>query len=336
MWLNRTTIALCVSVIGLLGLAQYRYTVGKVQSEHEWQNFGPSAIELGLTSELSILPLVDWHTVSGNLKGEFGVSYLIKTDTDSILLDLGNNDMKLSPSSLEHNMRELGVTIDEVDTIVISHNHFDHVGGMQWSKKGTFSLGNTQIPLDNQSIYSASPMNYPGSQVTELTQPTKIGAAVGTTGAIGAQLYGLGRVNEQALVVNVEGKGLVVIVACAHQTVAKVIARVKAVYSEPIYGIVGGLHYPLHSARSFSPLGINLQRLLSSGDGLFDPLGQDDVHRDIDMLKTLGLGLVSIGGHDSSDGVIELFEKEFKHEYRSLSVGSEIKVIGANPVANSL
>ena len=60
-----------------------RFNEGKQKAEKEWQ-FNQSNIRkiknLGVTKTLEILPLIDWYTRDESLKGEAGVSYLIKTD----------------------------------------------------------------------------------------------------------------------------------------------------------------------------------------------------------------------------------------------------------------
>ncbi|MDX1642553.1 MAG: MBL fold metallo-hydrolase, partial [Balneolaceae bacterium] len=91
-----------------------------------------------------------------------GVSYLVKTDSTTILFDLGHNPEEVSPSPLEHNMSQLGIDLDEIDTIFISHNHFDHVGGPRWVDEGSFSLGNEQKDLSGKEVYTPVEMEYPG------------------------------------------------------------------------------------------------------------------------------------------------------------------------------
>ena len=194
-------------------------------------------------------------------------SYLIRTDTQTILFDVGHNQNQTSPSVLQHNMQELGIALDDIDTIFLSHNHLDHVGGLQWSRMQSFSLGNRQIDLGDVQVYSPTPMTYPGLVLRHTPEPQILARGIATTGTIAQRLF-IGAIEEQALAINVEGKGVVLIVGCGHQTIPKILQRAKAVFSEPVYGLIGDLHYPVPQGR-FTLLGIDVQRTLASGEGEF-------------------------------------------------------------------
>jgi metal-dependent hydrolase (beta-lactamase superfamily II) len=254
-----------------------------------------------------------------------GVSYLIETDEHRILFDVGQNALQESPSPLEHNMEALGVTVDSIDTVFISHNHFDHVGGRQRQKDRTFSMGLEQVPLPDVQAFVPIPMTYPGLNPIHAAEPTLIGNGVASTGTIPRQLV-FGWIDEQALVVHVAERGAVLIVGCGHQTISKLLERYDQVFSEPLYGIVGGLHFPVPKGR-LKVLGLNAQRILASGKGMFAPITMGDVEADLARLEARNLGLVGVGGHDSSDEVIAMFSDAFDDAYRHIRVGERI-VIG--------
>lgn len=133
---------LVLGAICAFALAQFRLARGIREAERAWQAHRPPPIgDFGSTRTLSILPLVDWHSSQPGLRTEAGVSYLIRTDRSTILFDVGENQGGGDPSPLLHNMQSLGVGLGDFDTIVISHNHLDHVGGMKWARQGSFSLG---------------------------------------------------------------------------------------------------------------------------------------------------------------------------------------------------
>jgi len=253
-----------------------------------------------------------------------GVSYLVGTDEHRILFDVGHNENEESPSPLERNMEALGVTLDSIDTIFISHNHFDHVGGKRRQRDKTFSIGLEQVPLPGVQAFVPISMTYPGLQPVRSTDPTRIDEGLASTGTIPRQLV-FGWIDEQALVVNVAGRGAVLIVGCGHQTIPKLLARYDQAFATPLYGIVGGLHFPVPEGR-LKVLGLNAQRVFASGTGMFSPLTMNDVREDMAELEKRNLGLVGVGGHDSSDEVIAMFSDAFGDAYRHVRVGEPIVV----------
>jgi len=70
-------------------------------------------------------------------------------------------------------------------------------------------------------------MTYPGLKPICTENPTIIGKGVATIGTIPSQLFLFGFTHEQALAVNVEGKGIVLIVGCGHQTLPKILKRAR-------------------------------------------------------------------------------------------------------------
>ncbi|MEL7654581.1 MAG: MBL fold metallo-hydrolase, partial [Bacillota bacterium] len=55
---------------------------------------------------------------------EHGLSVYIETGDRKILFDLGASDICL------HNARRMKIDLEQVDTAVISHGHYDHTGGV--------------------------------------------------------------------------------------------------------------------------------------------------------------------------------------------------------------
>lgn len=282
--------------------------------------------EFGTTRSLEVLPLINWHSDRDDLRTEPGVAYLIRTDEETILFDLGFNRFGESPSPLEHNMARLGIERSDIDTIFISHVHRDHVGGAEWAKSQSFSFGAEQADLGEVSVYAPISMTYPGIEVQTVESPRALSTGVASTGPIPRRLF-IGRVDEQALVINLEGHGLVVIVGCGHQTVPKLLERIEAAFNEPIYAIVGDLHYPVPEGRLYVA-GIDAQRRLASGNGVFAPIDESEVRQEIELLNRK-LSFLALGGHDTHDAVFDQFENLMGEKFQRVRVGVPI-TLGTN------
>jgi 7,8-dihydropterin-6-yl-methyl-4-(beta-D-ribofuranosyl)aminobenzene 5'-phosphate synthase len=67
------------------------------------------------------------NTAGGKFLAEHGLSYLIEIDGQKILFDTGHSDVFLKNAS------QLGIDIQtEVETVALSHGHWDHGDGLQF------------------------------------------------------------------------------------------------------------------------------------------------------------------------------------------------------------
>ena len=300
-----TILIVLIVLIGAgAGYLAIRHSQTVKQVAREWQTAQVIPItDLGTTRVLEIIPLVDELATDSSFHAEHGVSYLIKTDTTTILFDVGMNANATDPSPLEANMAMLGITPDDAQIIVISHNHPDHTGGISWWRAGTFSLGNQQIDLTGKTVYVPTALTYPGLEPIIADQPQKIAEGVATQGAIPyAEVWQLvlfqTRNAEQALAVNVAGNGIVIITGCGHQTLPKLIARTQALFDEPIVGIVGGLHYENDKV--------------------------DAMASDIRLLQTMPLQVIALSPHDSQAAARQALREAFPTIYQDVMVGQPI------------
>jgi 7,8-dihydropterin-6-yl-methyl-4-(beta-D-ribofuranosyl)aminobenzene 5'-phosphate synthase len=141
------------------------------------------------------------------LKSGWGFSCLIEAE-EKILFDTGD-----SGENLIYNLGQLNIQPESIAAVVISHNHWDHTGGL----KEFLRLNN------NAKVF------YPKS----FSKPTEISPGVHSTGALG------GLIKEQSLVVNTK-KGNVIVTGCAHPGLENIIEKSKELGK--IYGVVGGFH----------------------------------------------------------------------------------------------
>jgi len=73
---------------------------------------------------MKITMIVENTTSNPKIKPEHGLSAYIETEKHKILFDIGSDDLFL------RNAQELGIDLREVDTLVISHGHYDHAKGL--------------------------------------------------------------------------------------------------------------------------------------------------------------------------------------------------------------
>ncbi len=281
-------------------------------------------------NKLVILPLVESESISGDLQTENGVSYLIRADSRQILLDFGFNRKKKHPSPLLHNMKILGKSFDDINFIVFSHAHLDHLGGMKEQKTRTFSISQGKVETPKIPVYAPVPLkpskfNPQLSDITVSTDPVRIMPGVYTTGTIPRYLFLMGYVEEQALAIRLEGKGIVLILGCGHQTIQKVIERTKKLFDEPVYAVFGGLHFPVLKGRAsgFLPL---IQWIVGNDRPPWKGLSEKDVREAIDSLLAEKVHKVGLSPHDSSPWSINEFKKAFGDNYIEIKAGKEIEL----------
>ena len=101
-------------VLGVVGALLIPTVTGEEEPEQD-----PAAV-----SELKVTTLSTMLTELRGV-GEWGFAALIEADGHTILFDTGAR-----PDTVLNNARELGIDLSTVDTVVLSHNHWDHTGGL--------------------------------------------------------------------------------------------------------------------------------------------------------------------------------------------------------------
>ena len=149
----------------------------------------------------------------------WGFSALIRDDrTPPILFDTGD-----SGEALLHNMRQLHIDPLGIGTIVISHAHGDHTGGLH-----------DVLALNSHAVlyYPASAgFRISGRRAIPVSRQVRISEHVFSTGELGNI--------EQSLAIESD-KGIVVVTGCSHPGVGTILRSVSG--RGKIYGIIGGLH----------------------------------------------------------------------------------------------
>jgi 7,8-dihydropterin-6-yl-methyl-4-(beta-D-ribofuranosyl)aminobenzene 5'-phosphate synthase len=281
-----------------------RQAIANTQIEREGQFVPASVPNLETTTRLEILPLYEEASVDESFDFGHGVSYLIRTDSSTILMDLGNNPAESIDLPALQNMQRLGISWEEIDAVVISHPHPDHVGGVKAWQAKTLSFGDFKGDLSEMPIYVPIPLTFSGAEIIHSAGPTLVSKDIATTGVISyPEVFPLSlfssKGHEQGLVIRVAGQGLVMITGCGHPTMEKLVTRAEELYGEPVVGVVGGLHY--------------------------EKLNAEDVQPHIEFIESRQPHLIAVSPHDSSPEALAAFQSAFSGAYQFIRVGEAIQ-----------
>jgi len=220
------------------------------------------------------------------LRGEHGFSALVEVrrgDRDHrVLFDAG-----VSPDGLVDNMRFLGCSPGDVEAIVLSHGHFDHTTGLDGFVR---AVGRANLPVViHPEFWSRRRLTLPGREPWELPSTSKpalegagfeiveerrpsflLEGSLLVTGEIDRttpfeqgfplqQAYRRGAwrpdplvLDDQALVLTVRDKGLVVLTGCGHAGIVNTVRYARTLTgADRVYAIIGGFHL---SGPMFEPL----------------------------------------------------------------------------------
>ena len=168
---------------------------------------------------MKITIVYDNEVVRPELRADHGFACLVETEgTPAILFDTGARG-----SILKHNMAALGVDPGSIGTVVISHRHSDHAGGLSDVIEASKDV---EVFLPESFMTGIT-----ARRVTRVGGPLEISPGVYSTG----ELSGI----EQSLVL-ATGKGLVVLVGCAHSGMDNIL-RAASGFGE-VWGVIGGFH----------------------------------------------------------------------------------------------
>jgi len=159
------------------------------------------------------------HKKVKGLKSDWGFSCLIETDDVKLLFDTG-----AKARILLNNMKFLEIDPGLINKIVISHEHWDHNGGLE-------KLSDHVNNIDLYRIDQKNAVN--NMQIVSNSGSYKITDKIFSTGTIE------GSVDEQSLVLN-GTKGFYLLLGCSHPGLEKILQ--KASEFGKIVGIIGGLH----------------------------------------------------------------------------------------------
>lgn len=209
------------------------------------------------------------------LLAEHGLSFLIRISSEgkkhSLLMDAGASEI-----ALLQNAERLGLNRDEIEEIVISHGHFDHIGALNHILRSSPH----RIPVHlHPAAFARRRKKYPDGTYTDLPTLNRDGIthdgailsmSAGSslimnqyallTGEIERQTsYEQGSPNleaeadgrfvidpfcdDQSLILHLKDRGLVIISGCAHAGIINSVRYAQKITGiDQIHAIIGGFH----------------------------------------------------------------------------------------------
>jgi 7,8-dihydropterin-6-yl-methyl-4-(beta-D-ribofuranosyl)aminobenzene 5'-phosphate synthase len=204
--------------------------------------------------------------------GEWGYSALVEVDGHKILYDTG-----LSADLVLRNAKALKIDLSDVEDVVLSHNHYDHVGGLmalrrELSKVNPRAMGRVHVGAGIfEPRWSESGENHNGLRLIRAEylatgaafvvhdKPTELFPGVWLTGPVpranneknwtpGLSLdtpQGRREDNvpeDSALIFNT-GQGMIILSGCAHAGIVNITEYARGIVgAKPIVAVIGGLH----------------------------------------------------------------------------------------------
>jgi 7,8-dihydropterin-6-yl-methyl-4-(beta-D-ribofuranosyl)aminobenzene 5'-phosphate synthase len=273
--------------------------------------------------EVVVTILVDNHASDGRLEAEHGLSIHIAGRGREILFDAGQSEQ-----ALRRNAKALGISLEDVQAVVLSHGHYDHTGGLpavlrasatptvyahpqafapRWSQKPGLPLKDVSNPHKRERLQAY------GAAIRAVRSPEPLEDWLLLSGPIGGDPWGVeqfvvrrgedmlsdGFEDELCLLVR-GGDGWAVVTGCCHRGLANTLRTARFVIRRsPIRAIVGGLH---------------LRRV---------------PHEGLDELLAVlsGFGRPALYPcHCTGDAAIRYLEERYPGEVHAVSAGSRIRL----------
>jgi len=173
---------------------------------------------------------------------EWGLSLYLEVNGVRILFDSGHKGTFL------HNAEQLGIDLNEIDFIVLSHHHWDHTGGLRFRKFSAKKKIITHPRVLEKVLFDQSLNLTTDFEVVTSAQPLEFSPGIFYLGEVPRQTafekgaYQDDPMPDDTAIAIRTDKGIVVVTGCSHAGVCNIAEYAKKVMGQNLYGVIGGFH----------------------------------------------------------------------------------------------
>ncbi|MBN1365041.1 MAG: MBL fold metallo-hydrolase [Syntrophaceae bacterium] len=233
-----------------------------------------------------ITVICDNYTTRDDLESSWGFSCLIKHRGKNVLFDTGSDGIVLAA-----NMSKLSIDPVSIDLLMISHQHWDHTGGIYYILNAKHNMP-VCLPYSFSARFKEDMKRY-GAELIEVKKAQAISPGLYSTGDME------GPVREQAALLQ-SPAGTIVITGCAHPGIVKIVKTAEKILPDDDLALVmGGFH------------------LLDNEN--------EDILKIIEQFKKMGVRYTA-ASHCSGQNARKLFAREYQDHFIPLGAGTIINL----------
>lgn len=219
------------------------------------------------------------------MTASWGFSCVVRLPGRTILFDTGGQG-----SILLDNMEAAGIAPDSIDVVFLSHEHWDHIGGLR-----DFLEQNNDVAVYSPASFGdeyRKILSEFGIEPVDVTEQLEICPGVWSTGELSRGIP------EQSLVL-VTDRGPVVVTGCAHPGIVEITGKARDLAKSDPLLVMGGFH--------------------------LGRMGGKEIGSIISSLEGLGVKYLA-PSHCTGEGAIEAFRKAFRERFIAGGAGKTYEI----------
>jgi 7,8-dihydropterin-6-yl-methyl-4-(beta-D-ribofuranosyl)aminobenzene 5'-phosphate synthase len=224
------------------------------------------------------------------LTNSWGFSAWIENREAPLLFDAGGKG-----EILEQNMSYLGLDPGKLKKIVISHDHWDHFGGLEKILTKTREKPELYVTANTARAYADK---FPNATVKSVSDPVRITDHIWSTGSLKTTYKGK-ELHEHSLLIT-HNNTMVLLTGCSHPGIANITEAAKSVFPEKrLLLVAGGFHLAFKRAARVKEIS--------------------------ERLKELGVEKIA-PSHCTGNSAIKTFRHEWGANFTDLNIGDTFEV----------